>query len=282
MASSDKKIIIFLIHGIPTIWNENYCDIIRKHRIIGSYIGPLPKFSHEKSNFGLPLRLKKVEAKLLVDKGFAELCELPSIEQLQTPEFLEKYKAHEKELDEKQNKLALEERKAEIIKMADKILEGKLKKEKINFQNTSDLNIQSIINEEISKISGKTSKFFEIFMEHPYLSQIQLKHVDWTFPESKEDKLLYLVFKDLWEKGYTLTSGFKFGGDYLAYYGHPNDYHASFIIRCLEDETELKTDLLASWIRLGTITKKTLILASLDEDQNVHYQSFHWPNDDLK
>lgn len=32
-------------------------------------------------------------------------------------------------------------------------------------------------------------------------------------------KLRYKVFKDLWYKGYHLTSGLKYGGDYLVYPG---------------------------------------------------------------
>jgi len=42
----------------------------------------------------------------------------------------------------------------------------------------------------------------------------------WTWPESDEDKARYKVFKDIWEKGYYITSGSKFGSDYLVYPGN--------------------------------------------------------------
>ena len=41
----------------------------------------------------------------------------------------------------------------------------------------------------------------------------------WTFPNTEKEKLQYLVFKDLWENGYYLTDGSKFGGDFLVYPG---------------------------------------------------------------
>jgi len=43
--------------------------------------------------------------------------------------------------------------------------------------------------------------------------------VDWRFPISASEKLRYTVFRDLWEQGHFLTSGLKFGGDFLAYPG---------------------------------------------------------------
>lgn len=41
----------------------------------------------------------------------------------------------------------------------------------------------------------------------------------WTYPKTHEETLRYKVFCALWEKGYYITSGSKFGGDYLMYPG---------------------------------------------------------------
>ena len=43
--------------------------------------------------------------------------------------------------------------------------------------------------------------------------------IDWDFPQSKFEKLSCRVFTDLWEQGYFLTSGGKFGGSFLVYPG---------------------------------------------------------------
>ena len=46
-----------------------------------------------------------------------------------------------------------------------------------------------------------------------------LKEVDWRFSGTEMERIRYRVFKDLWEKKYYLTSGGKFGGDFLVYPG---------------------------------------------------------------
>ena len=51
---------------------------------------------------------------------------------------------------------------------------------------------------------------------------------------SKIDRYKCAVFKDLHEKGFTMTSAAKFGGDYLAYPGDPMLFHAYFTVRVLE------------------------------------------------
>ena len=40
----------------------------------------------------------------------------------------------------------------------------------------------------------------------------------------------HIVFYDLHQQGYTLTSGLKFGCDYLAYPGDPMIFHAQFMV----------------------------------------------------
>lgn len=41
----------------------------------------------------------------------------------------------------------------------------------------------------------------------------------WTYPATKEERARCEVFRDLWEKGYYLGGGGKFGGDWLVYPG---------------------------------------------------------------
>ena len=41
----------------------------------------------------------------------------------------------------------------------------------------------------------------------------------WSSATSDRDELLYSVYKHFWEQGYFLTSGGKFGGDFLVYPG---------------------------------------------------------------
>jgi tRNA-splicing endonuclease subunit Sen34 len=41
----------------------------------------------------------------------------------------------------------------------------------------------------------------------------------WTWPETPQEEYKYKIYCDLWNKGYFISSGLKFGGDYLLYPG---------------------------------------------------------------
>ena len=60
--------------------------------------------------------------------------------------------------------------------------------------------------------------FVSFLLESPYQPGKEVA-ADWHFPHSKQDRLRYLVYKDLWDQGYFLSNGSKFGGDFLVYPG---------------------------------------------------------------
>ena len=63
----------------------------------------------------------------------------------------------------------------------------------------------------------------------------------------------------------TLTTGIKFGADFLAYPGDPMAYHASFTVRvCAENEGMHALTLLAA-ARMSHGARKNLVLASAAE-----------------
>ena len=44
-------------------------------------------------------------------------------------------------------------------------------------------------------------------------------------------KIKYIIYKDLWEKGYYVANGAKFGGDYLVYPG--NVMSSNLVMFCI-------------------------------------------------
>jgi tRNA-splicing endonuclease subunit Sen34 len=52
----------------------------------------------------------------------------------------------------------------------------------------------------------------------------------WNYPATPEDRARCEVFRDLWEKGYYMGGGSKFGGDWLVYPGMDSFFFVSF--RC--------------------------------------------------
>lgn len=43
--------------------------------------------------------------------------------------------------------------------------------------------------------------------------------LDWPYAGQAKHELRFKVFRDLWQRGFYLTTGSKFGGDYLVYPG---------------------------------------------------------------
>lgn len=91
----------------------------------------------------------------------------------------------------------------------------------------------------------------------------------WTHPATAAEALRYRVFLDLHERGcgcdsvslaaeadpatrrYTMTSGAKFGGDYLAYPGDPVLYHAQYTVRCVHHDAPQHPLALAAATRMA-------------------------------
>jgi len=61
----------------------------------------------------------------------------------------------------------------------------------------------------------------------------------------------YTVFKDLWERGYYLSTAAKFGGDYLAYPGDPHRFHSHHVVIVVPWEEVLSPLEVVSLGRLG-------------------------------
>ena len=71
-------------------------------------------------------------------------------------------------------------------------------------------------------------------------------------------------------QGY-LTSGMKFGGDYLYYPGDPLLYHANTIFHISKTIKEFSLNEFQAMGRLGATVKKRQIIACEQEDRIVYY-----------
>ena len=83
-----------------------------------------------------------------------------------------------------------------------------------------------------------------------------------------------LVYADLQRLGMHVTSGLKFGADFLAYPGDPALYHAQFIVRVVQDDEPLHVLGMSGSARVAHSARKHLLLASIDEQEDetrVHY-----------
>ncbi|MEW5319789.1 MAG: hypothetical protein WDW38_010917 [Sanguina aurantia] len=91
--------------------------------------------------------------------------------------------------------------------------------------------------------------------------------VSWGYPVTEGERLRCAVFRDLHDKGFTMTGGAKFGADMLAYPGDPSLYHAQFTVRMVPHDQPLNPMLLKATARGSHAARKHSLLATIDVSQ---------------
>ncbi|KAI8098098.1 tRNA intron endonuclease [Gilbertella persicaria] len=96
-----------------------------------------------------------------------------------------------------------------------------------------------------------------------------------TVDNKISETLRSMVFEYFWSKGFYLTSGIKFGGDFLLYPGDPMCVHSEYIVQTVDSEEEIASLELVGMGRLATNVKKTFVLASIMNEMMTYY-SIEW------
>ncbi|XP_060111411.1 tRNA-splicing endonuclease subunit Sen34 [Heteronotia binoei] len=270
------------------VWNSSDAQRIREeHRIVGTLVGALARKPQQNARLGLPLQLLPEETRLLAEKGVATLLKNLTLQPLaddagQDPLFLEAVAAYEKEQEEsyqEQLRLAGEQRKALMGTLAERIAEGRAKKRQRRGEEANPLSEPADL--EPRFVFPREAMMVQLPTERTQRGQEE--EVDWRLPSKEwpysgqpEHEMRYRVFQNLWERGYYITSGSKFGGDFLVYPGDPMRFHAHFIALCMPRDAPLSLCDIISVGRLGSNVKKTVLLCSVDEDGTVAYTSLQW------
>lgn len=79
----------------------------------------------------------------------------------------------------------------------------------------------------------------------------------------------------MWHRHKYITSGESFGGDWLIYSGDPINYHASHIVHILENPLVSSLQLV-SYGRMAVNVNKICLLASINEQNEIVYQTVKW------
>mmetsp|Transcript_22017 Transcript_22017/g.34517 ORF Transcript_22017/g.34517 Transcript_22017/m.34517 type:complete len:263 (+) Transcript_22017:237-1025(+) len=115
-------------------------------------------------------------------------------------------------------------------------------------------------------------------MKNPLSNNISsiysLRHLEKEFFDLVIDN--YCIFRDLWERGFIICNGIKFGSEFLAYSGP-----LSFVHSCLNILIDKSTNFnyiyrLISTGRIGTIVKKSTVFCFLDNSLYVRYLTIRW------
>ena len=101
--------------------------------------------------------------------------------------------------------------------------------------------------------------------------------------EQNKTNLLYIVYKDLHNKGYFILPGNKYGVDFLGYKDDPNFVHSTYLISCKKAEENIDVKDVINNERISVGTRKVLIYAFIekneDEDNNdikINYLNLSW------
>ena len=98
-----------------------------------------------------------------------------------------------------------------------------------------------------------------------------------SYPVTEKEKCSCIVYEDIHKRGLFLTSALKFGGDFLVYLGDPLRHHSHYIVVVLERNHIHSTKEIITYGRLAAAVKKTVVLATLNEDFSaVDYLSLTW------
>ncbi|XP_055871790.1 tRNA-splicing endonuclease subunit Sen34-like [Biomphalaria glabrata] len=285
-------------------------------RIIGKLTGCLPRAPRQNNYLGLPLQLMPEEAKLLVDIEAAVVVEEDPVSEDLKIKREKAFKEVREENLKIQQKLYQEVRQQEVQHRFKDIIAGKKAKKRKLAQSSSKQDDNLIENSAtasdpsknedpqrsgnpgggdgtntISDTDDETDKLtvqdivqsepsskhalVQIFTESPWNQSLHI-YEDWEYPNTEKELIRYLVFKDLWKKGFYMTSGSKFGGDFLVYPGDPARYHSHYIAICKNQYDETPSLEIVSYGRLASNVRKTALICSVDHNRKVLYTSIKW------
>jgi tRNA-intron endonuclease len=94
----------------------------------------------------------------------------------------------------------------------------------------------------------------------------------------KRFQIRYPVFKNLRKKGYIVKTALKFGADFRVYDKgkQPRKTHAKWIVFADHESKRLTWHEFSSKNRVAHSTKKNLLLAIVDEENDISYYEVRW------
>lgn len=96
--------------------------------------------------------------------------------------------------------------------------------------------------------------------------------------KQKDFFIRYVVFKDLRERGYVVKTALKFGADFRVYDRgvKPGEDHAKWVVFPVHETEALTWYDFSAKNRVAHSTKKRLLIAVVDEEQDVSYWECKW------
>ncbi|PBK96679.1 tRNA-intron endonuclease catalytic domain-like protein [Armillaria gallica] len=292
MTDSNSRIPISVVNKRAFIWEVDDIAVIRaKYRICGILTGTLPHVSQQNVFLGVPLLLMPEEVVLLVENGSAVLVDDPRAYPEPSPEQIKEWDSARLESIQKQVSIA-ESLKGTSTPNTRSMSEEAVRKRREREQRKAKPTEEEEEVEPTPKTSVSGHPAYNIVIPASsssmkwyspdactYASIDSAKAAGiWDYPSNLHERAKCGVFRSLWEQGYFMGGGIKFGGDYLVYPGDPMRYHSHFTATVIDSPlSALQPMEIVAHGRLGTATKKAhLICCWDDEKREVTTMSIEW------
>ncbi|KAL4647050.1 hypothetical protein GN956_G8421 [Arapaima gigas] len=269
----DTDCVMHACDSSALLWRAAEARAAREAGVVGTLVGALARQPRQNARLGRPVELLREEAWLLQEEGWTLSSAPEDTESSVTPppDQLQQHHKHMERSYAAQSVLALQERKTVLQRVMvdkqgaeddDQAVRDRLR------------NLDSTFSFPRSAMAVQLSTARAGFGHDPEERRFLVSEL----PRPKDEKfeIRFRVFRDLRKQGFYLTSGGKFGGDYLVYPGDPLRFHAHFIALCVGMETAMPLCDLLALSRLGVNVKKTILLCSPDSGGTVAYTSLQW------
>ena len=207
--------------------------------ICGIVVGTLPQISQQSLFLGLPLLLQEEEATFLVDRGYAYVVDDVARHQTFTDYTADQISA----VNEQKTREATE--RAELARTI-------AKEHRIAVLRSK--NLHDVADKLESATDGPLDLGTRVETTSDFAAEPKI--------DSRRDTPRYRLFAHLHDKGYYMTPGLRFGGDFVAYPGDPLRFHSHFTCKAKADDEAWPLMDLVSGGRLGTGVKKSWLIGS--------------------
>lgn len=259
--------VVRVVDGRALVYDADDAVTLRvERRVVGAMVGALPGYRSQDAAKGLPLELCAEEAALCAERGWARLTG-------ERDGSMEAFVAHRTSVDGDARVVSTSNAVREEAKARAKAKRqsrgwggggGGRKKAKPGAANVAGWQ---------KAVSG--TSYVSLPLQNR--SDGDAARAGWTFPSTRAEKERYAVFKDLHDKAFYLTSGTKFGSDFLAYPGDPILFHAHYTVRIVSWDRVMHPLMISASTRMSHAARKNFVVAAVraadESEQNfeVHY-----------
>ncbi len=261
--------VVRVVDGRALVYDADDAVTLRvERRVVGAMVGALPGYRSQDAAKGLPLELCAEEAALCAERGWARLTG-------ERDGSMEAFVAHRTSVDGDVRVVSTSNAVREEAKAR-----AKAKRQSRGWGGGGGGHKKAKAKPGAANVVGwqKTmSGTSYVSLPLQNRSDGDAARAGWTFPSTRAEKERYAVFKDLHDKAFYLTSGTKFGSDFLAYPGDPILFHAHYTVRIVSWDRVMHPLMISASTRMSHAARKNFVVAAVrasdESEQNfeVHY-----------